>query len=239
MPNILLGLSQQLLLAVKSNTATEPLQRQLAEYETAELGAQLTNDDLRNAFWINVYNAYAVISLVANAHVLQGPLARHRHFTRKDICIAQTQLSFDDIEHGLLRHSKVKLLKGYVTHPFPNAFEKAHRVETFDNRIHFALNCGGASCPPIRYYEAERLSKQLQLATEAFLETEAHFDAEANTLTVSRLFDWYQGDFGGKAGVVEFCRGYGILPARAQPSIKFSEYSWQPAVGRFAPVWAP
>lgn len=37
-----------------------------------------------------------------------------------------------------------------------------------DPRIHFALNCGAASCPPIRIYTPESLDFGLAAAASAF-----------------------------------------------------------------------
>ena len=39
-----------------------------------------------------------------------------------------------------------------------------------DKRIHFALNCGAKSCPPIKVYTPEALEEGLQSAAAAFCE---------------------------------------------------------------------
>ena len=49
---------------------------------------------------------------------------------------------------------------------------------TCDPRIHFALNCGAVSCPPIAVYEGESLDEQLDIATEGFLEGNTIVDKE-------------------------------------------------------------
>ena len=234
LPDSLVALSQQLLLAVKSGQSSQALEEALANRPVATLSQQLTTDQQRKAFWINVYNAYAVLLLKPDPGLLLKPFARHQHFAAKRLTVAETQLSLDDVEHGLLRHSRIKLSKGFLTDPFPSAFEKTHRVRAFDNRIHFALNCGGASCPPIRFYEPDRIDEQLDLATESFLETEVQFDERANILTVSRLLDWYRGDFGGKRGVVQFLKNRGLLPEGVHPSVRFATYDWAPELNAFA-----
>ena len=38
-----------------------------------------------------------------------------------------------------------------------------------DPRIHFALNCGATSCPPIRVYSSANLDYQLDRAAASFL----------------------------------------------------------------------
>jgi hypothetical protein len=63
-------------------------------------------------------------------------------FTVKQINVANKQLSLDEIEHGILRRSKIKWSLGYLNKLFPSAFEKHQRADKADYRIHFALNCG-------------------------------------------------------------------------------------------------
>merc|ERR1719184_519606 len=60
-----------------------------------------------------------------------------------------------------------------------------------DPRLHFALNCGARSCPPIRIYTEERINSQLEMATESFLSQEVNVVAkEANKweVVMSKLF---------------------------------------------------
>lgn len=43
-------------------------------------------------------------------------------------------------------------------------------VKDMDKRIHFALNCGAKSCPPIKVYTPETLEEGLQSAAATFCE---------------------------------------------------------------------
>ena len=104
----------------------------------------------------------------------------------------------DDIEHGILRRSKVKWSFGYFNKLFPSAFEKKHRVDTLDYRIHFSLNCGATSCPPIAFYKPEQLDKQLEVATKVYLSGEAAYNEADNTVALPALMGWFRGVFGGK-----------------------------------------
>ena len=64
----------------------------------------------------------------------------------------------------------------------------------FDPRIHFALNCGAKSCPPIRVYSASKLDKELDISANGFMDAEVEIDK--NTVKLSKLFSWYYNDFG-------------------------------------------
>jgi len=72
-----------------------------------------------------------------------------------------------------------------------------------DYRIHFALNCGAKSCPPIAFYTLEKLDKQLDEATYSFIISETTIDMNNKTISTSKLMYWYRGDFGDTRGIKE------------------------------------
>ena len=74
-----------------------------------------------------------------------------------------------------------------------------------DPRVHFALNCGARSCPPVSYYAGETLDRDLGLAATGFCEDDANVSARVSRASngatvflvkISALFRWYRGDFG-------------------------------------------
>jgi len=103
-----------------------------------------------------------------------------------------------------------------------------------DPRIHFALNYGAASCPPIRFYGVDKLDDQLDLATEVFLESTVTFHNEEHTVTITPLFDWYKMDFGNKRGIISFLKQYKIIPNDSYPRIQYGEYNWEAELDAFA-----
>lgn len=117
-----------------------------------------------------------------------------------------------------------------------NLRELENRIRKFgDARIHFALNCGASSCPPIREYEAEALDSQLDLATRSYLNQPSgvRIDEARRTVYLSQLFEWYRRDFGPP---LVFIRPYLDAPAREAldrlgPSTKiaFIPWDWTPA----------
>ena len=58
-------------------------------------------------------------------------------------------------------------------------------VLDLDPRIHFALNCGAKSCPPIRVYSPPNLDSQLNRAAASFL------CADEGEITLERDFTTY------------------------------------------------
>jgi len=114
-----------------------------------ELVTELKTDKQKIAFWVNIYNAFIQISLTENPKLYDD---RGVYFKTDRVKIAGQVLSFDDIEHGIIRKSRWKLSLGYLSKPFRAKWETKLRVKNIDWRIHFALNCGAKSCPPVAVY---------------------------------------------------------------------------------------
>jgi hypothetical protein len=67
-------------------------------------------------------------------------------------------------------------------------------------RIHFALVCAAEGCPPIltEAYTAAKLDRQLERQTKTFLNdnTRNRYDSDKGVLYLSKIFNWYEKDFG-------------------------------------------
>lgn len=130
-------------------------------------------DDARKALLINAYNAFTLQLIVeqparpASIRALPDPWGQARW------TVAGSQLSLDDIEHGLLR----PVYK--------------------DPRLHFALNCASIGCPPLRAapFEGPGLDAQLDTAVRDALAMERHLQVDGSGLKVTKLLDWYGADF--------------------------------------------
>lgn len=216
----IIALSGQLLLNVKSELSTDSVELALAKIKTEELVAGLSNDEARKTFWINIYNAYFQILS------LREKKGKGEIFKVKAICIAQTKFSLDDIEHGILRKYRWKLSMGYLPQFCPLKIIRQLSVSNIDFRIHFSLNCGAKSCPPIAYYEYAHIDEQLDLATLAFLNTETEIDLTKKVVKVPKLMWWFKGDFGGKEGINTILKKYVKKELPDNYSIQYQDYDW-------------
>lgn len=195
----------------------------LAALSEADLRASLPTDREKLAFWINVYNAGIQRELRRDPGLYRR---RFWFFSHRGVTVAGRFLSFNAIEHGLLRRSMLGYSLGYLSNPFPGRFERRFRVAARDPRVHFALNCGARSCPPVAAYRPEMVDAQLDLAARSYLEQETTYDQEAGVVTVPRLFLWFRGDFGGPGGMRDLLRRYGIIPPGANPRPRYGNYDW-------------
>ena len=224
-------LAASLLRAVEAGEETIALEREVTGLDREELVEGFPDDRAKKAFWIDLYDAFVQISLAANPQLFEDKRA---FFGAKRLPVAGRYLSLDDIEHGLLRRSQLKKGLGYLPNPRPGDFERTMRVEKRDPRIHFALNCGAASCPPIVAYRAIDIDRQLDLASESYLQGDAEYDASKDLVRVPRLCLWFHGDFRGQAGIRSLLRHYDVIPATATPSIKYRGYDWTLDRGAFS-----
>jgi hypothetical protein len=198
---------------------------QLAILENASLESlinELNTDSKKIAFWINIYNAFIQIALKEDPESYQD---RSRFFSTKRIKIAEENISFDEIEHGILRKSKLKISLGYLRKPFPAEWERKLRVDQVDWRIHFALNCGAKSCPPVTVYHAQNLSTELDYMTTEFLRNNTKFNKENGVAKVTSLFSWFRADFGGISEIKKILKNYDVTPVEPS-SLEFTNYDW-------------
>ena len=223
-----LALAGEYLLSARHGRDAAAVEARLARLDERDLSWALVDDDARKAFWIDLYNGAVLRHDIAAAG---GPLGRLRYFRAPVVTVAGRRLSLDAIEHGLLRRSRWRLGLGYAGNPLPSRFERAQRVARIDPRVHFALNCGVASCPPIATYEAGHIERQLEQAVGNYLRTESRRTEDG--LEVPVLLLWYLGDFGGPRGLRRLLRHHGLEGWGGR--LRFLPYDWTPAPGRWDP----
>ena len=174
--------------------------------------------DGRLAFWINAYNAVTIDKVIrwkpkksVRETGIRGLWISTKFFTSREHTVAGKPVSQDDIEHEILR----KQFK--------------------DPRIHFAIVCASSSCPKLARYafSEEHLQHQLEEETRNFVNSDRglRMDYAKNTLYLSKLFDWFAGDFEGQSGsVLAFIRPYLNEEATAflarKPKIAYLRYDW-------------
>jgi len=134
------------------------------------------------AFWINVYNASVIRDLLDSGKKLPAKVTDLKGF-------------FDAQKHKVNgAEQTLNELEGFV------------RKQWKDPRVHFALNCGALSCPPIlaRAFSDEKLDATLDTLTRTFLDGPGLvLDESKKELRATKLFDWYKDDFVAQDGSLE------------------------------------
>lgn len=220
-------LSEDLLLLVKMDKPSEELVNQLSITNLSTFTTQLNDDNSKKAFWINIYNAFYLILRT------KRDTDKSKIYKSREIIIASEALSLDDIEHGILRKYRSKLSRGYLPKLFVSKLIKSLAVTSIDYRIHFALNCGAKSCPPISFYKSESIDQQLELATHSFVEGETKINSELKLITTTSLFSWYKADFGSSHDIKKIISKV-FDTDLSEYRIKYNKYDWSEDLNNFA-----
>ena len=175
------------------------------------------------AYWINAYNAW-ILRVVADNYptssITKIGLIPYGAFFVKRVRLGGEQMTLRSLENDIIR------------------------ARFHDPRIHFAVNCASASCPPLsaRVYLPDTLDEQLDSAARAFIndDRQVNFDVAGNRIGLSKIFDWYASDFteslsstpGGKRTVMDYIRIY-LTNARRQvlaripnAKVSYQDYDW-------------
>jgi uncharacterized protein DUF547 len=158
-------------------------------------------------------------------------------FRRATHRVGGLDYSLDVIEHGLLRGNR-RPPYGLRRLLSPSDPRLEAAPSEADPRIHFALNCGARSCPPIRIY-TDAVDSELDGASRAYLAAETELDPESGAVTLPGLMKLYRADFGGRDGVLAFAIGH--LPEETSAAVRrsgpervrYSRFDWgmeKPAV---------
>lgn len=139
----------------------------------------------RFAFWANLYNAVTVRLIVDEAPENSIRQIRPRPWSIGPWGVNRVEvegraLSLDDIEHGVMR------------------------VEFDAPLVHYAVNCASIGCPNLmaRAWRGETLDADLEAGARAYINHPRGVSVTEDGLVVSRIYDWFNEDFGGSAAGV-------------------------------------
>ncbi len=158
------------------------------------------NDSL--AYFINAYNAVTV-KLILDHYPLKSIRKLITPWRFKRFKLMGQEVSLNHIEHDILRKMK-------------------------EPRIHFAINCASASCPKLlnTAFYAHTMEAQLEAVTKDFINDEKRNSLTENELKISRIFQWFAGDFGSKKERHAFIRKYAQQNIAKNAKVRFLDYDW-------------
>jgi hypothetical protein len=206
--------SQNFISEAKAGKETSHFIDTLSTIDPQFLATRLKTDAEKKAFWINCYNGFVLNQLKTDSSLFKN---HSEFFNRSIISIGNEKISLNDIENGILRlqsaQKKTKFLKKY-------------QPQSLDYRIHFALNCGAKSCPPISFYQPDDLNEQLEMAETAYISSTSRYFPEKNEVEISILFQWFLSDFGGENGILELLKKQEIIPLWSQAKLTYLPFDW-------------
>jgi hypothetical protein len=215
----LILIAGDLLRLIREKGDVTPHLVRLKSISLSDLKREIPDDHSKLVFWINMYNAVYLLNSSNPKQI----------FTRNALFFKDFSLSLDDIEHGILRRAKWKYSLGFFPDLMVSSVVRQLMVKKLDERIHFALNCGAVSCPPIRFYTIENLEEQFKIAEESFMQSETNWDLGKRKVYVSKIFLWYWGDFGGRTGVLRRLQQHFHIDFSGF-KIRFNPYNWDSSI---------
>jgi len=165
----------------------------------AQVGAESAPDE---AFYIDAYNVVVWKNVIDNEPKrVDESLYK---FFRRDYLVAGKTMTLDALEKKVIR----PLFR--------------------DPRVHVALNCASAGCPllPREAFTPDRLNAQLEREAARFCNERRNvdWDARTNTVKLSRIFDWYDKDFGDR---IQWINRYRKDKIPAKAKVEFVEWDWR------------
>lgn len=167
------------------------------------------------AFWVNVYNALTVRTVLVAYPVatirdinLSGGLFLRGPWDAKLLHLGGEELTLNDIEHRILR-------------PIWR-----------DPRTHYALNCASIGCPDLapRAFTAANAEALLEAGARAYVNHPRGVAVREDGLMLSSIYNWFGEDFGGEEGVLRHLLHYAAPPLaeaiRRTPRIAGFGYDW-------------
>lgn len=166
----------------------------------------------RLAFWINVYNAFAIKGIL-NGYSPSTKFGQYGYFVGQAYMVGGADVNLWSIERDIL---------------IPRFKEP---------RIHFAIVCASQSCPKLRSwaFTADQLDQQLNDSARGFINDPLRniFDPEKKMVYLSMIFKWFEEDFVGHSGsVLNYISQFVKDPELARElkkgtySIEYLEYDW-------------
>ena len=227
-------LSQRFLETLRAGGDAGPIVEQIAGLDPNRLAAALDSRQRKLAFWVNTYNGMVQYLLTEDPSRYDD---RNEFFKTPAFTVAGQPLSPNEMEHAIIRGGENRLGLGYVPQLFPSKFERTFAVDGGDSRVHFALNCGAASCPPVEVYQPDTYDQQIDDRVASYLNDHTTIEEVdgKRTIVTSPLFQWFKGDFRDHDGVDDFLVKHGIVPAADKNLPRdYGDYDWTLKTG----IWA-
>lgn len=158
------------------------------------------------AFWINLYNAFT-IKLILDKYPIKSimDLNGGKVWDTQKVNIGGKNYTLGQIEAD-------QLLKRFK-----------------EPRVHFAVNCAAASCPPLlnKAWEEDNIQRYYEKQAKLFVNNSSYNTLSAKSAELSQIFNWYASDFGGASNVLKYVQKYSETTLKDKAKVSYREYDWK------------
>ncbi len=163
------------------------------------------SNDKKMAYWINLYNAFTIYNIL-----IEYPVN-----------------SILDIEGGMIWTQRLAMV-GDSSYTL-DQIEKERLLATYNEpRVHFAVNCAAASCPPLlnKARTEANIQQYYTSTTNSFINNTDYNYISMDSISVSKVFDWYAADFGGANNIVDYFQQYADSTISDSAVVTYQMYDW-------------
>ena len=201
----------------------------VASYSPENAAERFPHSSDALAYWLYAYNAYVIHSIL-----LRWPIDS----------VTDVKAPFEIVK-GFGFFYRQRFVFGGQQYSLYDVENKKIRSNYKDPRIHFVLNCGSGSCPPMRpdLPTGEQLEEFLQQATVDFVcdRDNVRIDHDRQRIIVSAIFKWFRKDFenhvvsrglSGESAILSYISGVAPQPLKSELDkaraydLAFNDYDW-------------
>jgi hypothetical protein len=163
--------------------------------------------DQKKAYWMNAYNAFAVLLVVNNYPVESikdiGGWGKEV-WDMKFFKIGGTEMSLSHIEHQILRK------------------------DFSDPRIHAGINCASYSCPKLynKAFTEDNVEAALTTLMKEFVNDKTKNKITESSAQISEIFKWFKEDFTKGQTLIEFLNKYSDVQIKSTVKPTYMKYNW-------------
>jgi hypothetical protein len=157
------------------------------------------------AYWINAYNAFTIwLILERNENETIMNIEGGKAWDLKFIQLGGSTYSLNNIENDILRK------------------------DFKEPRIHFAVNCAAKSCPKLnnKAFTAANLNQEMNRLAKEFVNNSSKNQLSPNAAKVSKIFEWYKGDFTMNGSLIDYLNKYALTNISSNAPVTYMEYDW-------------
>jgi hypothetical protein len=161
----------------------------------------------KKAFWVNAYNAYT-LKIILNNYPIKSIL----------------KIKKKGKDAWNIPFAKV----GGKTYTLNHIEHKILRKDFNDPKIHVGVNCASGSCPQLGNFAFTEANyeRKTDMLIKKFINDPKRNKISENKIELSKIFEWFKGDFTKKGSLINFLNKYSATKIDEKAKISFLKYDW-------------
>jgi len=212
-----IDLSQDMLASFKMNQPISEYEKELENIPFEALVKELSTDQKKQAFWLNVYVVYSQ-KLISSTENNQ---CDHKCKKQKIVNIAGRMFSLNDMLYLIMLHSKCTFSKKQKMHAAK--WEKQLRCAYHDGRVLLAIDSDSDIANEFTYFEPDSIDHQLNVLSLMFINKYVYYNKDTNEVFIPKWLKHFKRELGKKSGIYTGLEQAEVIPKGSKPKIVYSD----------------